>query len=95
MQIDGAALKLLQILYTNAKKVLQVQSCESKDVETSTGLTNWEISKVRPFCKVYSNRELVNTLRLIKETETGIKTGQIEENQAIPYVLVTMFSGCY
>lgn len=83
-----AVLVLLSVLYTNAKQVLQVQTCTSKDMQKSTGLSAWEIKCAKERAGNYSNDELEYMLRLIHECESGIKSGRVEESVAVEYVLV-------
>lgn len=86
--IGESNLVLLSVLYNNAKAVLQVQSCTSKDISKSTGLTGFQIKCAKEKCGRYRNRELVNMMRLIQNVEKEIKTGEIEEAISIEYVLV-------
>lgn len=88
--IGESNLALLSVLFTNAKAVLQVQSCTSKDIAKSTGLTGWQIKCAKDKCGYYRNRELVQMMRIVQNTEKGIKTGEIEEGIAIDYVLVNV-----
>lgn len=81
---------LLSVLYNNVKQVLQVQSCESNDIAKTTGLTGWQIRNAKDKCGYYSIGDLVYFLKLIRNVEKGIKTGEIEESIAVEYVLVKM-----
>ena len=85
-----AVLTMLTVLYMNVKQVLQLKSCESKDISKSTGLTGWQIQCAKKFVNSYSVQELLNAMHLIREAEVGIKTGKIEEKAVIPYILVNM-----
>ena len=86
--IGESNLTLLSVLQNSAKSTLQVQSCSSKDVASSTGLTGFQIKLAKERCGYYKNRELVNMMRLIQNVERSIKTGEIEESVSIEYVLV-------
>ena len=86
--IGESNLVLLSVLYTNAKAVLQVQSCTSDNVSKTTGLTGFQIKCAKEKCGRYRNRELVDMMRLIQRVEKGIKTGEIEEPISVEYVLV-------
>ena len=86
--IGESNLAILSVLYSNTKSALQVQSCKSQDVANSTGLTGFQIKCAKDKCGYYSNRELVNMMRLIQKVEKGIKTGEIEESISVEYVLV-------
>lgn len=86
--VGEATLVMISNLYTKAKQVLQVQSCESKDVAKTTGLTGWQIQNARPYCGVYSNSDLIYIMELCKIAEQGIKTGRLDEKYAMEYILV-------
>lgn len=89
IEIGEASLTLISVLYNNAKQVLQVQSCESKDIVNTSGLTAWQIKCAKEKAGYYTNRELVNMLRIIQEVEKNIKVGLIPEELAVPYILVS------
>ena len=86
--IGESNLTLLSVLQSNAKSTLQVQSCSSKDIANSTGLSGFQIKLAKERCGYYKNRELVDMMRLIQKVERSIKTGEIEESVSIEYVLV-------
>lgn len=87
--IGEPSLRLLLVLFTNIRHLLQVQSCESNIAET-TGLSSWEIRCVQNYQGIYRNSELVRALHLIQNVEKGIKTGQIDDAIAVDYVLVNI-----
>ena len=87
--IGEPSLRLLLVLFTNIKHLLQVQSCE-RNIEETTGLTGWEIRVVSNYQGIYRNSELVNAMKLIREIETGIKMGKIEDAMAVEYALVNI-----
>ena len=89
-EVGEATMVMMTVLYNNAKAVLQVQSCESKDVGKSTGLTGWQIKNAKAHCGKYSNGELVYLMRLIQKCEKGIKTGRIEEEYVMDYILINI-----
>lgn len=88
--VGEANMVLLSVLYNNFKQVLQVQSCKSADISKSTGLTGWQIKCAKEHLNNYSNGEIVRVLRLIQKVESGIKTGKIEDEISIQYVLVNI-----
>ena len=79
---------MLSVLYNNAKAVLQVQSYSGSNVSKGTGLTGWQIKNAKKHVGKYRDGELVRMMQLIQQTESGIKTGQIDEAFAMQYVLV-------
>ena len=87
--IGEPSLRLLQVMFTNIKHLLQVQSCQS-DIQITTGLSTWEIRNVQGYQGVYRNGELVKAMRLIQAAESGIKMGKIDESIAVEYVLINI-----
>lgn len=88
--INESTLAILTNLFNNAKAILQVQTCTSKDVAKTTGLTGWQIRNAEYHLNVYTDEELMYMLKLIQYCEQAIKTGQMEEQFAIDYILVRM-----
>lgn len=89
--VGEATLTLLTVLFNNAKAVLQVQDCESKDVSKSTGLTGWQIMNAKKHLNNYDTKELEDLLQLITRCEQAIKTGEIEDQFVVEYILVNTF----
>ena len=85
--VGESNLAILSVLFNNAKQVLQVQTCESKDIEATTGLQYWQIKNAKECCRVYSTNNLIYIMKLIQSTERRIKTGDIEESIAVEYVI--------
>lgn len=90
LAVGEASMVMLSVLYNNAKQTLQVQSCQSKDVSKSTGLTGWQIQNAKKYVGKWKTWELVNILKMVRSMETGIKTGKIEEQMTVPYILVNI-----
>lgn len=86
--VNESTLAILTNLFNNVRYIMQVQMCTSKDISKSTGLTGWQINNARKHLNVYSDKELGTILKLIQWCEKGIKTGQIEEQFVIDYILV-------
>lgn len=86
--VGEATLVMISVLYNNAKAVLQVQSCNSKDISKSTGLTGWQIMNAKKHVGKYRNSELIHIMKNCVKCERGIKTGKIEEQFAMDYILV-------
>lgn len=82
-----ATMVMLSVLYNNTKAVLQVQSCDGKDISKTTGLTGWQIKCAKPHVGKYYNGELVAAMRMIQDLESGIKSGKYEEQFVMPYLL--------
>ena len=88
--IGESTLAILSVLYNNTRAVLQVQTCESRDISKSTGLTGWQIKCAKENLNYYTVEELLKLLKLIQEVESGIKQGNIEEQIAMPYILTNV-----
>ena len=86
--VGEATLVMISVLYNNAKAVLQVQSCDSKDISKTTGLTGWQIMNAKKHLNVYSNEDLLYIMELCLKAEQGIKTGRVDEKYAMEYILV-------
>lgn len=87
-EVGEATMVMLSVLYNNAKAVLQVQTAPKDNVAKSTGLSGWQIKNSLPHVGKFSENELIYILRLIQKVESGIKTGTIEEQFAMQYILV-------
>ena len=89
--VGEATMVMLSVLYNNAKAVLQVQSYKGDNLSKATGLTGWQIKNAKPHVrKKYSDKELIHMMQMIQKVESGIKTGQIEDEIAMPYLLVNV-----
>ena len=87
-----STLVLLSNLFNSAKQVLQVQSYSGNGkITESTGLTPFQVKLASGHKNVYSNGDLVYLMRLVRNAEKGIKTGEIEDSMAVPYVLVNLW----
>ena len=88
--VGEATMVMLSVLYNNAKAVLQVQSYKGDNLSKATGLTGWQIKNAKPHVRKYSDKELIHMMQMIQKVESGIKTGQIEDEIAMPYLLVNV-----
>lgn len=86
-----STLALISVLYTSTKQLLQVQSCKSQNVAQSTGLNGFQIKLAKGRVGVYNIGDLVYLMKLIRKVEKGIKTGEIEDSMAVPYILVNFW----
>lgn len=90
-ELGESPLAMISLLYTNFRSLLLVTgSGDSKDLVARTGLTPWQIKLAKGYGKHYSLEELVRAIRVIRETEKGIKTGHIEAEMAVDYILVNI-----
>lgn len=85
--VGEATMVMLSVLYNNAKAVLQVQSYHGNELSKATGLTGWQIKNAKPHVNKYSDEELIYILRLVQKVESGIKTGRMEDEFAMQYLL--------
>lgn len=90
--VGESTLVILSVLYNNIKQTLQVQSYEGNDIAKATGLQPWLINKIKKeYINVYTDTELVEAMRHIREWERGIKLGYRDEQFAVPIVLEKLF----
>lgn len=82
----------LSVLYNEFKQILMVQGLGRDQSEPSkrTGLTPWQVKMAKEKQGHYSIAELVNALKVIRFVERGIKTGAIEADVAVEYVMVNI-----
>lgn len=88
--VGEATMVMLSVLYNNAKAVLQVQSYKGDNLSKATGLTGWQIKNAKPHVRKYSDKELIHMMQMIQKVESGIKTGKIEDEIAMSYLLVSV-----
>lgn len=88
--VGEATLVMISVLYNNAKALLQVQTCTSSDIGKSTGLSGWQIMNAKKHLGKYRPGELLKIMRLCTECEQGIKSGKMEEQFAIEYILTNV-----
>ncbi len=89
--VTDSPLGALSLLYTNMRAMLLVQSLgnESSPAE-KTGLTPWQVKLAKEKGTKYSIGELVANIRTIRDAEKGIKTGNLEADVAMDYVMVNI-----
>lgn len=85
--VGEATMVMLSVLYNNAKAVLQVQSYHGDKITEGTGLTGWQIKNAKAHVGKYSEDELIYIVRLVQKLESGIKTGRMEDEFAMQYLL--------
>lgn len=91
MSINENPLGVISLLYTNFRSLLLVQSAGAGEgITNRTGLTPWQVKLAKEKGNHYSIGELVKGIRTIRETEKGIKTGAIEQNMAIEFILASV-----
>ena len=85
--IGEATLVMLTVLYNNAKAVLQVQTYQGNNLSKATGLTGFQISNAKKHVGKYSDKALIYIVELVQKIEKGIKTGKMEDEFAMQYLL--------
>lgn len=89
-EIGEPALRIISVLYSNVKRVLQVQVCESKDICKTTGLSAWDVKLARQTLGSWQSEDLVFFLKTFQEIEQGIKLGEIDEGESLDYLMVSV-----
>lgn len=87
-EFGEATMVLLSNLYNSTKQLLQVQSFKGDGkITEATGLTPFQVKLASERKGRNSTGDLIYLMRLVRDTEKGIKTGAIEEQMAMPYIL--------
>lgn len=87
-QTDEGPIKLLSVLYSSFRNIMIVQSTsKSQRTEEVLGLTKGQIYVTSQKCDRYNIFEVVKIVKLIQKIESGIKTGLIDQNYAIEYLM--------
>ena len=89
--INESPLAIISLLYNNFRAMLLVQSAQGQpEISKVTGLTPWQVKLAKEKGNNYSIAELVNAIKIIRNTEKGIKTGGIEQDMAVDYILINL-----
>lgn len=88
--IGEPPLRIISVLYTNFKRVLQYQICDSRDVCKTTGLTAFEVKLAKRTAGIWKSEELVFFLKTLQKIEQGIKSGEVEEDKALDLLMVQL-----
>lgn len=84
---DGP-MRVLSVLYNSFRQILMVQSTPAQErTEEVLGLTKTQIYITNQKCNKYNIYEVVNIVKTLRYLEKGIKTGQVAEEFAIPYLM--------
>lgn len=86
-EVGEATMVMLSVLYSNAKAVLQVQTYHGDKITEGTGLTGWQIKNAKSHVGKYSESDLIYIVQLCQKVESGIKTGKMEDEFAMQYLL--------
>lgn len=91
-QTDEGPIKLLSVLYNSFRNVMIVQSTpQNQRTEEILGLSKGQIYVTSQKCNKYNIYEVVSIVKLIQKIESGIKTGEIDQNYAMDYLLGEIF----
>ena len=86
--VGEATMVMLSVLYNSAKAVLQIQTYEGENISKGTGLNGWQIKNAKVHVGRYSEQELIYIVQLVQKIESGIKTGRMEDEFAMQYLLI-------
>ena len=83
---------VLSILYNGFKQILMVQGLgrDQSEPVKRTGLTPWQVKMAKEKQGHYSISELIDALKIVRFVEKGIKTGQIDADVSLEYVIVNI-----
>lgn len=86
--VGEATMVMLTVLYNNMKALLQVQTYTGDNITKGTGLNYYTIKNVKKHVGKYSESDLNYIVKLIHKVTNGIKTGKMEDEFAMQYLLV-------
>ena len=83
---------VLSILYNSFKQILMVQGLGKDQSEPvkRTGLTAWQVKLAKEKQGHYTISELINALKVIRFAEKAIKTGQLDSEVSLEYVIANI-----
>lgn len=83
---------VLSVLYNGFKQILMVQGlgADQSDAVKRTGLTAWQVKMAKDKQGHYTISELINALKVIRFAEKGIKTGQLDPEVSLEYVIANI-----
>lgn len=87
-----ATLVILTNLYNGTKQVLQVQTYGGDNLSNASGLTPFQIKLAKERLGYYREDELIRLMKIVRETEVGIKRGTIEEPWAVLNILARLWN---
>lgn len=83
---------VLSILYNGFKQILMVQGLGKDQSEPvkRTGLTAWQVKMAKEKQGHYTISELKNALQVVRFAEKAIKTGQLDAEASLEYVIANI-----
>ena len=89
--IGEPSLRIISVLYTNFRRVLQYQVCNNtRDICATTGLTPFDVKLAKQTAGAWKSEDLLFFLRTLQKLEQSIKTGEIEESSALDLMMVSL-----
>ena len=77
-----------QGVFTNFKNVLIAQTIHNaKNIQQNTGINYYQYKKAKDKSGYYSNERLIDILYVIMNLEQGIKSGTIDQEFVIDYLI--------
>lgn len=83
---------VLSVLYSGFKQILMVQGLGKDQSEPvkRTGLTAWQVKMAKEKQGHYSIAELINALKVVRFAEKAIKTGELDAEMSMEYVIANI-----
>ena len=89
--IGEPSLRIISVLYTNFRRVLQYQVCNNtRDICATTGLTPFDVKLAKQTAGAWKSEDLLFFLRTLQRLEQGVKTGEVEESSALDLMMVSL-----
>lgn len=89
---DEGPVKLISVLYNSFRNIMIVQSTPANErTEDVLGLSKGQIFVTAQKCDRYTIYEIVDIVQLLQKAEKGIKTGELDVNFIMEYLLGVIF----
>lgn len=81
-------LGLISLLYSNFRQLLMVQALDGKDnIADRTGLTSFQVKIALQRCGIYTTKEIIRNLEVLRKLDADIKIGRVDTDIAAELAL--------
>lgn len=93
LELKESPIKIISILYTKVRQVFMIQAMQhqsDKVIAEKTGIGNYQVRMNRELLNYMSLEELAAHLKVIQKYEVYMKTGQVDPEVGIEYIIARM-----
>ncbi len=85
-KIGESKIELIALLYNRFRSILIVQMINNPTIE-ATGLNNYQIVQGKQSKGIYKDDELFNAIDILRQLDSNIKSGELDETISVKYFL--------